>query len=272
MQIKFYGVRGSIPTPGIHSQKYGGNTPCVLLTSDSGQRLILDAGTGLRLLGDELVGKTEAINLLLSHNHWDHIQGFPFFAPAYQQGRQINIFPGDTVTAQHSAILQQMQGEFFPVQASDLAASIKILPLPDQGFQLGDFQIWRCRLNHPGSGSAYKICADGRSLAYVTDNELLPPVASYTSFEQWIRFVQNVDVLIHDGQYLESDMPLKHGWGHSLVSQALDLAEQAAVGVLVLFSHDPCRTDEQLDQLFNSLQQHRVNVTLASEGLVLRCG
>lgn len=271
MQIKFYGVRGSIPTPGADTQRYGGNTPCVLLTSQHGQQLILDSGTGIRLLGQELLASDTEVVLLLSHNHWDHIQGFPFFAPAYQAGRQIRIIPGDTLQGEHDAILKQMCGEFFPVAPGQLAAQIRITPMSENQWQLGDFQIQRCQLNHPGAGSAYRISADGQAVAYVTDNELYPPEQQLTSRAQWLDFVAEVDVLIHDGQYLEADMPHKIGWGHSLVSQAVVLAQDAKVKKLVIFSHDPARTDQQLDQLalqFNALE---LDVVMAQEGLEFRC-
>lgn len=271
MQIKFYGVRGSIPTPGVETQGYGGNTPCVLVTSLSGQQLILDSGTGIRLLGQELLAGNAELVLLLSHNHWDHIQGFPFFAPAYQAGRQIRIIPGKTLQAQNDAILQQMCGEFFPVPPEQLSASIRITAMADDQWQLGDFQIQRCQLNHPGAGSAYRIAADGQSLAYVTDNELFPPEPGLTSSEQWLDFVAGVDLLIHDGQYLDADMPHKLGWGHSLISQAVVLATEAKVKKLVIFSHDPVRSDEQLDQLAQGFSGHQPEVLMAKEGMELWC-
>jgi len=271
MQIKFYGVRGSIPTPGVDTQRYGGNTPCVLLTSQSGQQLILDSGTGIRLLGQELMTGTEELVLLLSHNHWDHIQGFPFFAPAYQPGRQIRIIPGNTLNAEHDAILKQMSGEFFPVAPEQLPSVIRITPIADDQWQLGDFYIQRCPLNHPGSGSAYRISADGQALAYVTDNELFPPEQVLTSRTQWLDFVAGVDVLIHDGQYLEADMPYKLGWGHSLVSQAVVLAKEANVKKLVIFSHDPARTDLQLDELAQQFSTEQPEVMMAQEGMEIWC-
>ncbi len=271
MQIKFYGTRGSIPTPGADTQKYGGNTPCVAVTSQSGQLLILDSGTGIRLLGQELLENSTELVLLLSHNHWDHIQGFPFFAPAYQAGRQIRIIPGKTLKAENDAILKQMSGEFFPVAPEQLPSSIRITPMTEDQWQLGDFRIKRCQLNHPGSGSAYHISADGYSLAYVTDNELFPPEQTMTSRAQWLEFVAGVDLLIHDGQYLESDMPHKLGWGHTLVSQAVALATEAKVKKLVIFSHDPQRTDRQLDLLAQQFSTVQPKVVMAMEGLELWC-
>ncbi|MBU0913323.1 MAG: MBL fold metallo-hydrolase [Gammaproteobacteria bacterium] len=271
MQIKFYGTRGSIPTPGADTQRYGGNTPCVLVTSQSGQQLILDSGTGIRLLGQELMAGTSELVLLLSHNHWDHIQGFPFFAPAYQAGRQIRIIPGKTLHGENDAILKQMSGEFFPVAPQQLASTIRITPMTEEQWQLGDFYIQRCPLNHPGSGSAYHISADGHTLAYVTDNELFPPEQTMTSRAQWLEFVTGVDLLIHDGQYLEADMPYKLGWGHSLVSQAVVLAKEAKVKRLVIFSHDPARTDRQLDQLAQQFSGQQPEVLMAQEGMELWC-
>ncbi|MBU1620737.1 MAG: MBL fold metallo-hydrolase [Gammaproteobacteria bacterium] len=271
MQIKFYGVRGSVPTPGPDTQRYGGNTPCVLLTSQSGQQLILDSGTGIRQLGHELMADNTELVLLLSHNHWDHIQGFPFFAPAYQAGRKIRIIPGKTLQAEDDSILKQMCGEFFPVAPQQLASVIRITPMVDDQWQLGDFLIHRCQLNHPGAGSAYRIQADGQTLAYVTDNELFPPGQALTSKAEWLEFVCGVDLLIHDGQYLETDMPHKEGWGHSMVSQAVTLATEAGVKNLVIFSHDPTRTDEELDRLATQFSGHEPPVLMAMEGMELWC-
>jgi ribonuclease BN (tRNA processing enzyme) len=164
-----------------------------------------------------------------------------------------------------------MSGEFFPVAPEQLPASVQITPVAEDQWLLGDFLIRRCQLNHPGSGSAYHISADGQSLAYVTDNELFPPGKPITSRVQWLEFVRGVDLLIHDGQYLETDMPHKAGWGHTLVSQAVDLAKEAAVKKLVIFSHDPVRTDQQLDQLAMQYSGLQPEVLLAKEGLELCC-
>ncbi|MDH2434190.1 MBL fold metallo-hydrolase [Pokkaliibacter sp. MBI-7] len=274
MHIQFYGVRGSIPAPGQQSVRYGGNTACVLVRNDAGEQLILDAGTGIRQLGTELLTDPRPITLLLSHNHWDHIQGFPFFRPAYQRDREIHIFPGLTTPHEPYAILNQLKGSVFPVPATALAARIQIENTPtSHAWILQGFHIQRCPLNHPGGGSAYLIEADGQRFAYVTDNELNPPNTPVTSFEKWCEFVHGVDLLLHDAQYVPRDMPMKHGWGHSLVSEAVALAQAAAVKHLVLFSYDPERSDDELDAIAAGLATQALPfpVSFAREGMCLSC-
>jgi phosphoribosyl 1,2-cyclic phosphodiesterase len=271
MKLTFYGVRGSVPTPGRSTMKYGGNTTSILLESDLQELLILDAGTGIRQLGLDIQNSEHEIYILLSHNHWDHIQGFPYFVPAYMPESQITIIPGLTDLEEPDAILQQMKGSFFPISAEDLSAKIKIKPIKENCWHHNSYQIERRKMNHPGGGSAYKILVDDTSIVYATDNELFPPYPVATAFEEWIAFAKQVDYLIHDGQYLPEDYPFKRGWGHSQIQHALDLALQAQVKNLVLVSHDPDRTDDQIDKLQAELSQsdYPFNIIFAYEGLTL---
>ena len=252
MIITFYGVRGSTAAPGPETVKYGGNTSCVHIELESGHDLILDAGTGIRLLGKKLASKSTAANILLSHGHWDHIQGYPFFAPIYQPDREIHVYI--SVEKGHkllSTLFQQMDGTHFPVRVEDLPSNIfpKFKGIESELYEREGIKVIRQALNHPGGGSAYKIEENGASLAYVTDNELDPPYATSTNYDQWVNYLHGVDVLIHDAQYTEDDMPHKHGWGHSLLSQVRQLATDAEVGTLVMFHHDPDRSDSQLDEI-----------------------
>jgi phosphoribosyl 1,2-cyclic phosphodiesterase len=277
MRITFYGVRGSIPAPGAHTVKYGGNTACVFIQFDGGKHLILDAGTGIRMLGPRLMTSRDRINVYLSHVHWDHIQGFPFFAPIYQPGRQIRVYPNavDGFTTM-VALLGQMDGASFPVHRKDLPSDMQCVVGRECDVLTGDgIQVATRSLNHPGGGRAFRIEQDGVSCAYVTDNELEPPYPVSTRHEEWVDFCKGADVLIHDAQYVEADMPRKHGWGHSVVSQVWRLALDAGVGSLVLFHHDPDRSDRELDQIqaqsetFFSKQGSPTRVMCAWEGLVL---
>jgi phosphoribosyl 1,2-cyclic phosphodiesterase len=277
MKITFYGVRGSIPAPGVQTVKYGGNTACVFVEFKNGRHLILDAGTGIRGLGRRLMATQEPINLLLSHVHWDHIQGFPFFAPIYQPGRLLRVFPNaiDGYTTM-VALLSQMDGASFPVHRRDLPCDIQCIVGAEQDLLMGNgINVVTQPLNHPGGGRAFRIEEEGASCAYLTDNELFPPYPVSTTYQEWVEFCKGVDVLIHDAQYVEADMPLKHGWGHSVVSQVLALARDAEVGTLVLFHHDPDRSDLELDQIqvqseqFFVAQKSPVQVICAWEGLVL---
>jgi phosphoribosyl 1,2-cyclic phosphodiesterase len=279
MLITFYGVRGSIPSPGPDTIKYGGNTSCVHLRLDSGRDLILDAGTGIRKLGKSLARKSSPINILLSHNHWDHIQGYPFFAPIYQPNREINVFvtidQGEKLLCN---LFDQMDGSNFPVRADDLPAdtSCKFKGAESELYEKEGINIIRKKLNHPGGGHAFRITEDGMSCAYVTDNELDPPYKAKTSYDDWVKYLHRVDVLIHDAQYTEEDMPHKHGWGHSLISQVRQLAVDAEVGALVMFHHDPDRSDSDLDEIqrvnekflkANSTSSHSI---CAAEGMQVK--
>jgi phosphoribosyl 1,2-cyclic phosphodiesterase len=247
--ISFYGVRGSIPSPGPITVKYGGNTSCVFVELANGSNLILDSGTGIRALGKRLARTRETINILLSHSHWDHVQGYPFFEPIYQPERQIRVFT--STQGEHGQIcslFNQIDGANFPVSAEQLPSRSECITA-DPAVVLGEEGIFvrRVHINHPGGGYAYRLEEDGCSCAYITDNELDPPGNVTTRYDQWVEFCRGVDVLIHDAQYLETDMPHKHGWGHSLVSQVRQLAVDAEVGSLVMFHHDPDRSDAEID-------------------------
>lgn len=263
MNITFFGTRGSCPTPGANTLKYGGNTACVLVESEDGHKLILDAGTGIRVLGDQLVKDKEDVYLLLSHNHHDHIQGFPFFKPLYQTGRNIYIYPAKTEPHQPKAILEQVDGSYFPLEQNELQATCHFIE-PDwlnQPVEINGFRVYSQNINHPNGGNAYIIEYAGKRVAYVTDNELNPPTDANTTPSQWKEFLLGVDLVIHDGQYIEQDMPLKHGWGHSLIPEVIDLANCSKTKKLAIYSHDPDRTDEELD----SWQAKINNMNLASD-------
>ncbi len=266
MRVTFYGVRGSIPSPGPSTVRYGGNTSCLFLETTSDARYILDAGTGIRILGQKLaqeagdeVGKD--VFVLLSHTHWDHIQGFPFFAPAFQPGRNIYIV-GDCGTDKDRtmSILNQMTDSLFPVRARDLAANVNVITYQkflDEQFLASGLSASRLALNHPGSGWAWRFDEAGQSVLYVTDNELLPadddgsglPYKLQHSYGDWVDFASGVDLLVHDTQYTKEDMASRYGWGHSVIDHVVQLAIDAHVGTLVLFHHDPDRSDDTLDEI-----------------------
>ncbi|AWB66999.1 MBL fold metallo-hydrolase [Saccharobesus litoralis] len=256
MQVVFYGVRGSTPAPGAEFARYGGNTACVHVKLSDGTQLILDSGTGIKKLGHVLAQTQDDIHLLLSHNHWDHIQGFPFFLPAFQPKRKIYITPGLTTPYEPEAILNQMSGSWFPITRNELLADIEIVQqdVDVESWQIGSATISRRKMNHPGGGSSYLIADNGTKLAYVTDNELFPPYRVETQFSEWQSFIQDADLLIHDAQYTDVDMPLKHGWGHSLIEQAVELSVSAGVKRCAFYSHDHTRTDDAIDALLEQIQ------------------
>ncbi len=274
MQIKFYGVRGSIASPGADTVRYGGNTSCVFVKTSDDELFIFDAGTGIRKLGDELLkdGIKKPLNLLFSHYHWDHIQGFPFFLPAYQADQEINLLAAHLGEENAHSVLTQMTDPHFPVPSDKLEAKVTVLSMEDDLLLIGSNIIKTQSLNHPGGGSAYRIESEEGSMAYVTDNELFPPNEPNTSYDEWVTFLQGVDYLIHDAMYLDDEKERIHGWGHSLISQTLQLAADAKVANLILFHHDPARTDDQLDVIAQDAidwmltQNPKCKVTVAKEG------
>ena len=279
MIITFYGVRGSTASPGPLTAKYGGNTSCVHIELESGHDLILDAGTGIRMLGNKLAKKSTPANILLSHGHWDHIQGYPFFAPIYQKDRDINIYVSvEKGRKLLNTLMQQMDGTHFPVKIEDLPSNnfARFKGIESELYEREGVSVIRQPINHPGGGVAYRIDENGATCAYVTDNELDPPYAPSTNYAQWVSYLYGVDVLIHDAQYTEADMPHKHGWGHSLISQVRQLATDAEVGTLVMFHHDPDRTDSELDEIQienqNYLRSHRAPTRslCAAEGMRIK--
>lgn len=251
MKITFYGVRGSIATPGRNTVKYGGNTSCTHVQLNDGSHFVLDAGTGIRELGMRIATDQHPVHVLVTHNHWDHIQGFPFFNPVYMGNRCIHIASPTIDNMHYLPIMHTLGTPFHPVELDDIPSSIEphILAAAAERYEFGNACVETKPLNHPNGGSAFKIEADGVKMAYVTDNELFPPEAPETTYAAWVEYVRGVDLLIHDAQYIESDMPCKHGWGHSLISQVLELACDAGVKAVALYHHDPSRTDAQLDEI-----------------------
>ncbi len=254
MKVTLYGVRGSIPTSSGETIKYGGHTACIFVEVDN-KLLVFDAGTGIRKLGNDIAKDDRDIYLFFSHYHWDHIQGFPFFKPAYQCGRNIHLLSAYLPEKNARAVLDQMVNPHFPVPGDKVQAKVRVMAMDAEGnLALGKIKITTCALNHPGGGAAYRLETEQGSFAYVTDNELYPPNEPNTTWEQWVDFLQGVDLLIHDAMYLDEEQKSTHGWGHSLISQAIRLAKDANVANLVLFHHDPDRTDEQLEGILEDCQ------------------
>lgn len=274
MEITLYGVRGSIPVPGPKTVEYGGNTTCIYVKLKSGKNIIIDAGTGIHQLGKKLMETEDPIHILLTHSHWDHVHGFPFFQPVYQSEREIYVYPSAPgIHGQLCSLLDQMDGAHFPVQAKYLPSKTEcIFEQIEKKLDDSDLNVQRISINHPGGGHAYKLNEDGASFVFVTDNELQPPGEVKTSYKEWVDFCQGADLLIHDAQYLESELPQKHGWGHSVVSQARQLAIDADVKTVVLFHHDPERTDPQVKQIEKETQEYLLKKNKKIKGLCAREG
>lgn len=286
-QITIWGARGSIPTPGPATARYGGNTPCVAVTEHDarGERLaILDAGTGIRLLGRHLVEAAKGaatVDLLVTHTHWDHIQGLPFFAPFFGKGNAVRIWGAQQGNVSLERILrEQMNPVVFPVPLDQLAAELTVDHVPSDGFEIDGFDVHTLRLRHPGNTLGYRLAPHrgGSSMAYITDNEL-GPGGTYEVPAGWradlIRFLSGVEVLIHDAMYSDAELEAHRGWGHSSHREAVELAAEAGIGRLVLFHHRPEHDDDTIDALLAEARAvaadlgGTVEVLAATEGMEL---
>ena len=248
--VDFWGVRGSVPSPGPTTTRYGGNTSCVSITADD-KILILDAGTGIRNLGSAIMSKPDLeIFVIVTHSHWDHIQGFPFFTPIYQPNRPVHMFP--TLHKKNvvlASLIDQMDGAHFPITPDQVPSNFNfVTENPLEFLESNGFHLEMVPMNHPGKAFGYKITIDDKIICYFTDNEIDPPYEKSIELNELTNQCRNADILIHDAQYTEDDMPLKHGWGHSLISQVTELGKSAEVKNLVYYHHDPERTDDLLDK------------------------
>jgi phosphoribosyl 1,2-cyclic phosphodiesterase len=271
MRIKFWGVRGSIASPGPETALVGGNTSCVEVRCGS-TRIILDAGTGLRRLGDAMLAEGPAkATLLLSHLHWDHIQGLPFFVPAYLPSTELDVVgPITGIVSLGEALSRQMSAPTFPVRHDELGAQIRLNEVkPGASFDVGEARVKVAKLNHPGGVLAYRIEHEGKAIVYATDTEhyaCVDPVLKQLS--------EGADVLIYDAQYTPEEYRGEHGrsrvgWGHSTFVAAADAARAAGVGKLVLFHHDPTRSDAGVADIERKTQSLFTETIAAREGLVL---
>ena len=267
MEIRIFGARGSLPL-GSTPSAYGGNTPCVACTSSSGAVLILDAGTGIFRLGRELAtaGHRNDLFLLFSHVHWDHIQGFPFFAPAYDPSGRLRIMGGPTIGGTwEQALCGQMQHPYFPVPLSALHASLEFDPWPNQErWRAGTFVVSRTPTNHPGGGFAYRVECEGVSLVYATDTEHLP-----TGIDANLAtLAAGTDLLFYDATYFPDEYPSHIGHGHSTWQKGVELATVANVRRLVLFHHEPSHDDAALEEMGRRAAREFPNVWVAREEVV----
>lgn len=266
-----WGTRGSVPSPGRETVVYGGNTPCLEVRPADGRCLIFDAGTGIRNLGQKLTAENASVDaeLFLTHFHWDHIQGIPFFSPLYQAETRLRIHgvPQEDLDLE-TLFAGQMGPVYFPVPYHALAADLDYRPLQGEPWCQGGVEVAAFRVRHPGRTVGYRIRAAGATVAYIPDNELVGgdyPVASEW-YDHLVEFIRGADLLFHDAMYSESEYAHRVGWGHSTYDQALELATVAGVRRLQFFHHAPERTDEELAHL---LDGYRAGLTRRGSDLVL---
>jgi phosphoribosyl 1,2-cyclic phosphodiesterase len=286
LTVRFWGTRGSIPSPGPTTVRYGGNTPCVELRTEEGRLVILDAGTGIRELGRSLTERAQGAaiegDIFLTHAHWDHIQGIPFFAPLFRKGNRFTIWGSKSLQMSIDRVVRdQMSPVVFPVSFEELQAQIDFEELAEEQRAGTGYHVAAMAVRHPGGALGYRFW-DGevgpRSLVYVSDNELSPR-ATYEELPGWrerfVKFARGAAVLVHDTMYTAKEYDAFVGWGHSTHEDSVVLALEAGVEKLVLFHHRPERSDDEVDQCVATCralvqsQGARLEVVAAAEGMSL---
>jgi phosphoribosyl 1,2-cyclic phosphodiesterase len=286
LRVQFWGTRGSIPSPGPKTVRYGGNTPCVEVRTTDGWLIILDAGTGMRELGRSLLGRANGApikgDIFLTHAHWDHIQGIPFFGPIFQRGNHFTIWGSQTLETSIDRIVRdQMNPVVFPVTFEELDATIDFSAIDERVQRRKGFEVSAFPVRHPGGALGYRfteVSTGGKSMVYISDNEL-GSGGKYETPAGWreklIQFVKGAKVLVHDTTYTPEEYDHYRGWGHSTYDDALKLAIEAKVEQLVLFHHKPERSDEELDQRVEMCREVvkekgvQLEIEAAAEGMTL---
>lgn len=257
IRVKFWGTRGSIATPGMSTVRYGGNTSCVEVRYGK-TLLLLDCGTGARELGISLTREYQNTplhaHILVSHSHWDHIQGFPFFTPAYASGNRVTLYSlRGADKSLEKVFTGQMDASYFPVAVSDMMSHLEFVEL-EGPFSVGGASISHIFLNHPGLAVGFRIDFHGKSLVYITDHESFSRMSGENDYNHKLdraitEFARGADLYIREAQYTDEEYPHKKGWGHSTWSDALGCAHKAGVRSLALFHHDPLHDDQMMDRI-----------------------
>ncbi|MEM0980625.1 MAG: MBL fold metallo-hydrolase [Cyanobacteria bacterium P01_H01_bin.58] len=270
--IRFWGVRGSIACPGPQTVRYGGNTSCVEMRV-GGRLLIFDGGTGLRVLGMKLLSEMPLdAAMFFTHSHWDHIQGFPFFVPAFVPGNRVNIY--GAIAPNGSTIEQRLNDQMlhpnFPVPLQIMGADLKFCDIEvGETVEIGDIKVENALLNHPGESVGYRVSWAGKTAAYITDTEHFPDRLD----ENVLWLSRDADVMVYDSTYTESEYSneksSKVGWGHSTWQEAVKVAKAANVKQLVIFHHDPLHNDDFMDEVAQDTAEQFPNSVVAREGLVI---
>jgi phosphoribosyl 1,2-cyclic phosphodiesterase len=283
MKVTFWGTRGSIPSPGPDTLHYGGNTACVDVRA-GGHLLVFDAGTGLRPLGVAMARDFKAraltVHLFISHTHWDHIQGFPFFLPAYRRENTIHVYgaPGQGRSLE-KVLRGQMEDDYFPVGLGDLAATIDVHEYRGSPFDIGDLRVDAIYVNHPAMTLAYRVTCEGRRLVYATDHEPYAKTLAHVAGrgvedraygerldQRLVEFAMGADLYIGDAQYTDDEYPARIGWGHSPVTATVELALAARAKALALFHHDPMHGDDVIARLERAGRE-----VVAAHGASMHC-
>lgn len=275
MNVTLWGTRGSLPAPGRETVRYGGNTACVEVRGADGTLLVLDAGTGIRALGDALSPAAGIVHILLTHLHMDHIQGLGFFRPLYDPTLQVHIWgPASATRGLAERLARYLSPPLFPVRLRDLQSHLTLHDVPLGAFRIGGLHLQAALVCHPGPTVGYRITEGGRVLAYLPDHEPALGARRFPDAPDWTSgysLAADADLLIHDAQYTPEEYVAHIGWGHSAVTHAFVFAELARVRRLMPFHHDPWHSDAALDALLAQDGRHRrpFEVVPAQEGLTL---
>ncbi len=256
MFIKCWGARGSIPVSGKEYVKYGGDTACIEIMTKKGGIIIIDAGTGIKSLGDRLLReKKRNYNLLFTHVHWDHILGLPFFKPIYYKSSRIKIYGSSFApNALQKLLARTMEVPYFPVSMSELKSQITFHGDYMNTFTIDSIEIIPIELSHPNHAAGFKFIEDGKSFVYLTDNELSFRHPGGREFKDYLEFSYGADLLIHDAECSEKEYNSVRGWGHSTYQEAIRLALEAKVKSFGLFHHNHSRTDFELDKIVENCE------------------
>ena len=256
MLIKVWGARGSVPSPGPETVRYGGNTSCVQVTLGDGSILVLDAGTGIRNLGIALAGKAPRLHILLTHLHLDHIQGLMFFAPAFRDQSEIVIWgPAAPEASLQDRIARYISAPLSPVEVRELPCSVSFRDAPETEWEIGSARVRAASVTHRGPTLGYRITEGDTSLCYIPDHEPALGAPLDQLEPEWISgfdLARDASLLIHDCQYTDSEYPSHAGWGHSGLSDALAFSKRVETERVLLFHHDPLHSDDRLDAFFGA--------------------
>ncbi len=260
MNVRVWGTRGSLASPGPRTVRYGGNTSCVGVTLSDGITLALDAGSGIRELG-VAIGSNPGwpVHVLLTHLHLDHLQGLAFFAPLWDDRADVHVWgPPSTTLTLEERVATYLSPPLFPIHLTDVPSNIVFHDCPDEPFTIGSATVTAASVSHQGPTVGYRIEEDRRSLAYLPDHEPVIGVALNSLGADWLSgfsLIDGVDVLFHDAQYFDDEYEAHIGWGHSATSHAVTMGQRARVGRLVLFHHDPAHSDDDLERLLANARE-----------------
>jgi phosphoribosyl 1,2-cyclic phosphodiesterase len=276
MKVTFWGTRGSLASPSPETVRYGGNTSCVSVEGNEGGLIVLDGGTGLRNLGQNLPADLKRVHILLTHLHMDHIQGLPFFAPLRRKGVEVHIWgPASTTLSLQTRLQRYLSPPLFPVNMRELSTNLQFHELPAHLIEIDELSITAQLIIHPNPTIGYRIQCAGASVTYLPDHEPALGGRTFPHDKSWVsgyKLAEGADLLIHDTQYTEQEYQARIGFGHSSIQHAFQFAELTNVKHFIPFHYDPTHSDEELDRIFDEAiadQRSDYQVTPSREGLSL---